>query len=98
MDSCPICGRPLDDQSDIQFHHLIPKTFKGKAGINIHAVCHSKIHSAISERELQHYYHTVDRLLEHAEIIKFIKWVAKKPTDFYSKNDETKSRYSKRRK
>lgn len=97
MNKCPICGRPLDEKSIIQFHHLIPKTFKGKDGINIHKICHQKIHSVFTERELQHYYHTVERIVEHEEIIKFVKWVSKKPTDFYSKNDETVERYNKRR-
>jgi len=98
LNLCPICNRPLDDKSDIQFHHLVPKTFKGKEGINLHKVCHQKIHATFSERDLQHYYHTIERIIEHEEIIKFVKWVSKKPTDFYNKNDETHVRYGKRRK
>ncbi len=95
---CPICGRLFGDEVLIEFHHLIPKTFKGKSGINIHKICHQKIHATLSERELLNYYHTVDRLLEHEEINKFILWVKYKHVDFYDKNDETSHRKSKRRK
>jgi 5-methylcytosine-specific restriction endonuclease McrA len=98
METCCICGRPFGDPDYIEFHHLIPKTFKGSNGINIHAICHRKLHSAITEREMLKYYHTTERLLEHEDIQKFIKWVANKHVDFYNKNDETKSRHGKRRK
>lgn len=94
---CPICDRELGD-INVDEHHLIPKTFKGTNTITLHRICHTKLHSAITEREMQHYYNTVDRLLEHEEIQKFIQWVSKKPIEYYSKNDETHHRYGKRRK
>jgi hypothetical protein len=80
----------------VEDHHLIPRTFKGKDTIPLHRICHAKIHATFSERELQHYYHTPDRILESEEIQKFVKWVARKPLEYYTKNDETKSRKSKR--
>ena len=43
------------------------------------------------------YYHTIERLLEHEEIQKFIKWVKNKDPEFYIKHKETKARKSKRR-
>ena len=43
------------------------------------------------------YYHTPERILEHAEIVKFVKWISKKSVDFYDKNDDTKGRKRKRR-
>ncbi len=97
MNTCPICNRELGDESFVQFHHLIPKTFKGREGIIIHRICHQKIHATFSERELLNYYHTVERILEHDEINKFIKWVKNKPSSFYDKNDDTYSRKKKRR-
>lgn len=95
--TCCICGRAFGDMAFVDAHHLTPKTFKGKSTILIHKICHSKLHSAITEREMLNYYHTVDRLLEHEEIQKFIKWIQKKPLDYIDKNDETKHRHSKRR-
>ncbi|MGZ8924579.1 MAG: HNH endonuclease [Nitrososphaeraceae archaeon] len=97
MEKCEICGRKFGDKSLIQFHHLIPKTFKGKTGILTHKMCHQKLHATLSEREMLNYYHTVDRLLEHEEIQKFVKWVQNKPIDFYDKNDDTTARHKKRK-
>ncbi len=93
---CCICGRLLEGGT-VEAHHLIPKTFKGTETVDIHKICHQKIHATFSERELQHYYHTPERLCEHEEMSKFIKWVAKKDVAFYDKNDDTKSRKKKRR-
>lgn len=92
---CGLCGRPLGDVR-IEQHHLIPKTFKGKDTVPIHKICHQKIHATFAERELLHYYHTFERLLEHEQIQKFVRWVQKKSPDFYDKNDDTKARNRKR--
>ncbi len=93
---CPICNRELGEVN-LQEHHLVPKTFGGKETVTIHKVCHQKIHATFSERELQHHYHTPERILEHAEIQKFVKWVSRKALDFYDKNDDTKDRRKKRK-
>lgn len=93
---CPICKRELGDL--VENHHLIPKTFGGKDKVTIHKVCHSKIHSVFSERELQHHFHTVERILENEEIQKFIKWIKKKDLEFYDSSKDTDHRKGKRRK
>jgi len=92
---CPICNRKLGKATDN--HHLIPKTFGGKDKITIHKICHSKIHSMFTERELQHHYHTIERLLLHEEMQKFVKWVKKKDPEFYDHSEDTHQRKSKRR-
>ena len=95
---CPICNRELPPGKHINdHHHLIPKTFKGTEKITIHRICHRKLHSVFTEREMLKYYHTVERLLEHEEIKKFVKWVSKKDPKYYSGSKETKGRKSKRR-
>ena len=94
--NCPICLRPLGTVN-IDEHHLVPKTFKGKDTITLHRVCHRKIHATLSERELLHHYYTIERLLEHEEIQKFVKWVAKKPPEFYDGSKETADRKRRRR-
>lgn len=81
---CPLCGRVLGE-ANIDRHHLVPKTFKGKEQFPIHKICHRKIHSAFTERELLQTYHTWDALRSHDEIRTFIDWVAKKPSDFYTR-------------
>jgi hypothetical protein len=93
---CGICGRELGN-INIDKHHLIPKTFKGKETVLLHRICHRKIHASITERELANVYNTVDLICTHPEIDKFVKWVANKPPDYYSGSDETVSRKKKRR-
>ena len=94
---CPLCNRELIPGPSIDEHHLMPKTFKGKEKVTLHKICHRKIHATFTERELQHYYHTIDRLLENEHIRKFVKWVAKKDPEFYEKTKETRERKGKRR-
>jgi hypothetical protein len=92
---CPLCQRPLGTVN-VEAHHLMPKMYGGKELVDIHKMCHQKTHSTFAESELKRYYHTVDRLLEHEEMQKFVKWIAKKEPEFYDKNDDTSARKSKR--
>ena len=41
---CPLCGRMLGTVN-IDRHHLIRKTFKGKDQFPIRQICHRNIHS-----------------------------------------------------
>jgi len=84
---CVICKRVLGDVN-ISKHHLIPKSRGGKKSelITIHNICHQKIHSIFTEKELKRNYNTVEKLLAHESIIKFVKWVEKKDPAFYQKN------------
>ena len=78
---CPICGR--EDGGEMQDHHLKPVTFKSRTKevhdpgnfVHIHKVCHQKIHATFSEHDLFQYYHTVERLVENEDMVKFIKWI-----------------------
>lgn len=84
---CPLCGReiPRDQASR---HHLTPKLKGGKHGpiAVLHAICHGKIHSVLSESQLAREYDTIEKLLTHPEIAKFVRWVAKRPPDYRSSN------------
>ena len=82
--TCPLCGRVLGTVN-IDRHHLVPRKFKGKEQFAIHKICHRKIHSALTERELLHAYHTWEALRQHEEIRTFIEWVARKPPEFYAR-------------
>lgn len=97
MKHCGLCGRELGDVL-IQEHHLIPKTFKGKVTVPMHKMCHQKAHATFSEREMLRYYHTFERMLEDEQIQKFVAWIAKKPLEFYDKNDDTANRRRQRKK
>jgi len=81
---CPLCGRPLGTVN-IDRHHLVPKSLKGREQFPIHKICHRKIHATFSERELLHAYHTWEALRGDEGIRAFIEWVAKKPPGFYAR-------------
>ena len=88
---CPICKRELGE-TNLSKHHLIPKSKGGKNGqtVLIHNICHQKIHSLFSEKELKENYNTIEKLRASEEMIAFIKWVSKKAPEFYQKNKKTK--------
>lgn len=90
---CPICERtiPVSEQST---HHLIPKHKGGISGetIELHRVCHTKIHSIFINTELKVLYNTIENLLEHGEIRKFRRFIRNKPTNFNSPSKLHKKR------
>ena len=96
-ETCPLCSRIIPSGSG-SLHHLIPKTFKGKQTVNLHKICHSKIHSVFTERELLRWYNTIERIVEHDEIKKFISWVENKKLDFYVSHNDHNIRLRKRKK
>ncbi len=89
----------------MEWHHLKPVTYRSRTKevhdpdnlVLIHAMCHQKIHATFAEQELLAFYHTVERIREHEEMIKFRKWISKKPADYYDKNDDTKNRKRRRK-
>ncbi|MEQ8767902.1 MAG: hypothetical protein RL885_28620 [Planctomycetota bacterium] len=81
---CRLCGR----RRPLTFHHLIPRSlhsnkwFKKRyareelqRGIDICRDCHSAIHRFASEKELGRDWNTVEALLAHEEIGKFVRWL-----------------------
>jgi 5-methylcytosine-specific restriction endonuclease McrA len=98
VDFCPICNREMIEGTSIDLHHLIPRTFGGKITVKMHRICHTKIHSLFTERELLNFYNTVGKIVEHEEIQKFIKWVSKKEPEFYDSHRDSKDRKKKRKK
>lgn len=93
---CPLCKRELGS-INVDLHHLIPKTFKGKETVALHRICHQKIHSVFSERDLLNHFSTIERILENEHIQTFVKWVEKKPSEYYDVSKETVTRKNKRR-
>lgn len=92
LGECAICGRPLIDGPTVNEHHLKPKTYKGTETVTLHIICHTKIHSIFTEKELFDHYHTPERLRDHPEMAKFIKWVSKKDPEFRDRNKPLKTR------
>lgn len=86
METCPLCGRELVDGPSVNEHHLVPRSHRGRDKVRMHRVCHNKIHSVFSEKELARYYHTWERLLENEEIARFVEWVRKKDPAWYDRH------------
>ena len=89
-DKCELCGSEHDE---LNFHHLIPRTlhssklykkkytreFMNNNGIWIcEHYCHKQIHRFLNEKEMGLKYNTIDLLLNHPEIKKFIDWRKKR--------------------
>lgn len=83
---CGLCGRELIPGPSINKHHLVPKTYGGSVAVWMHSICHSKIHSLFSERELRDHYNTFEALLDHEDIQSFVRWVRKKDPTFQVRN------------
>lgn len=80
---CPLCNRQLAEP--IVRHHLIPPSKGGRdtPTVAMHKICQAKVHAVFTETELKNYYNTVERIQEHEDIAKFIKWVSKKEGEFF---------------
>ena len=91
MDICPICDRDMPQKS-MSKHHMIPSSRGGKSKdiVVLHKICHDKLHSVFTEKEMEKHYHTIDRLKEHEDIQKFIKWISRKDPMFYDSSKRSK--------
>ena len=87
MKTCPLCGREIPPELESR-HHLTPKLKGGTHGpiAILHRPCHSKIHSVFTEAELARSYNTIEKLLTHEEIQKFVRWIQRRPIDFRTGN------------
>jgi hypothetical protein len=87
--ACRLCGRVT--RRGTTEHHLIPRTLHGnkwfkkrhdraqmQQTISICRDCHGAIHKFIpSEKELGRHYATVELLLAHPQLARFVLWVRK---------------------
>jgi hypothetical protein len=81
----------------VEAHHLAPRIFRGRETVDLHPICHRKIHATLTERELQRAYHTIEALRAHEEIARFIAWLANKAPDFHVSTFESRDRKLRRR-
>ena len=78
-------------------HHLVPRCKGGRETEYLHLVCHRKLHSTFTEKQLAEEFNTVEALLGHEQIARFVEWVKKRPPEYCDKNDDTKERKRKRK-
>jgi hypothetical protein len=90
LDKCELCGSS-DDY--LNFHHLIPRTLHStkkfkklfdKMYMKTHGIwickadCHRQIHRFITEKDMGMYYNTLELLLTHPEVKKYVEWRSKR--------------------
>ena len=88
---CGLCGRVVKRRTR---HHLIPRSRHGNKRVKrsfsreeLHRTvplceaCHHQIHRTLTEKELEREYNTVEALLSHPGISRFVRWIGRKPHD-----------------
>ena len=89
-DQCIFCKRLVTRTSE---HHLIPQMKIGsrknrrrlKEGeiedktVTACLPCHGHVHTLFTEKELEIEYNTVEKIMQHPDMAKFVKWVSNKP-------------------
>jgi hypothetical protein len=85
---CPLCDRPIPARARQSLHHLVPRLKGGARGpvVRLHQICHSTIHTVLTEAELARSYREVAALRTHPEIARFVAWVAGKPPGFHARS------------
>lgn len=78
-----------DDGVSCDRHHLVPSSRGGRETEHLHRVCHRKIHATFTNKQLESEFNTVDALLGHDDIVRFVAWVSKKDPTYYDKTDDT---------
>lgn len=94
---CPICGRPLIDGPSVNRHHLVPRSEGGRETVRLHRICHRKLHSLWTERELARAFAGFEAIRAHPEMRAFIRWVRRKPPEFYARTADARSKGAGRR-
>lgn len=77
---CPLCDRVIP-YSQRDAHHLVPKSKGGRHTEYLHRICHHQIHALFTETELAKQLNSVEALLAHPGIERFVAWVKTKPID-----------------
>ncbi|MDJ0693738.1 HNH endonuclease [Mastigocoleus sp. MO_188.B34] len=74
--TCELCER---DVEKLTINHLIPRQKKGHhvPKINICSACHRQIHTLFDNRRLARELNSKEKLINEAQMQKFIKWVKK---------------------
>jgi len=86
MGECVLCGR----EADLQEHHLIPRSRKGKITTSVCDDCHKQIHALFDCKTLETTMNSVGALTSNENVLKFVKWVAKRPIGHRYKTKRTK--------
>ncbi|GGL73958.1 hypothetical protein GCM10010840_10060 [Deinococcus aerolatus] len=84
MPICALCERAAPNLTE---HHLIPRSQGRRRGTRVPDLptaalcgpCHKFLHRTFSNAELAQDYSTVDTLLRHEDVRRFVAWIRKQP-------------------
>ena len=68
----------------LEWHHPVPKSKRGRIKELVHPICHQAIHANFSNGELARMGADREAVLAREPIAKFVAWVASKPPDFHA--------------
>ena len=84
-----MCGRIMERRTR---HHLIPRSRHGKKRTKrnftreqmqrvalLCPACHRQIHKTFTEKELEQEFNSIEALLGHPDMVKFVRWIEVKP-------------------
>ena len=96
---CGICGREMynDAHQSIDQHHFVPKSRGGLEKHYIHKVCHQKIHSLWTVKELEKEYSDPEIIKNNPLMESFLVWIQKKDPLFYEKTVSSNAKKPKKR-
>ena len=87
---CWLCERALGEQ--VEWHHPVPKSRKGRVTVPVHPICHRTIHANFDNKELARIGHDRDRLARDERLAGFLEWIAGKPPDFHVRTRTTQAK------
>ena len=85
---CVFCG----GDTNIKYHHIVPKCKGGKEVVPACFVCENFIHSSWSHNELRDTYNSVESILKSPKFQSFLKWRRKQPLTVIFKSSRSKFR------
>lgn len=77
---CWLCERPMGRQ--VQLHHPVPRSKKGRTTVPVHPICHKTIHKYFTNAQLARIGVDRDQVLASDDVRRFVSWIASKPADF----------------
>ena len=100
---CELCGRTV---SQLTKHHLIPKARhankRNKRDFERHEVkhriawfcrpCHNHVHALFTEKMLERDLNTLQLLVAHPDVAKFMAWIQTKPDGFKPGNQPSNTK------
>jgi hypothetical protein len=78
--------------ASIDRHHWQPKSRGGRQAEYLHRICHRKLHSLFTDKELAVDFASLDQVRQHPEIQKFIRWVRRQPPERVTRHRKPRPR------